>query len=692
MRTVAIACSWLAATWLHGQGDLLINELQPANHGTVATAQGHHPDWIELYNAGDRPMDLKGMRLALGTGQHHFEASLVVPPRGHQLLWCDARPGRGVDHVGFKLPRSGGTVLLIAADGVTIVDLFTWPAMEGGLSMGRLPDGARSWSYFTEPTPGAPNQVAMAIRERCGAVLADPQPGHVPGPFTLTLSCEAGSEVYYTLDGTPPDPAVAKRYTGPLSVEGNTVLRARAMAPDKLPGPELHALYGVGGAPRHALSLSLAPEDLWDPERGINTPGLHNNHTRSGRAWERSGMLSVGHGGEGLGVGVRVAGSGSRGLAKRNFKLYARSSHGSPPQGLPFAEGAHFNGALLRADASPHGFLRNRLMEVVVQRNGLALEVQPSTPYTLYLNGAYWGLYRWMPPKDAAWLRHVSGAEAVDLLEGPAGVVRSGSDAHYRKALEALLGKASMAEIDVLIDTRSLIDLACMDLYMGRADHDLNVRCYRPRQAGGRWRWVLFDMDLWAPAAENSVERMCSASLPETPFMPHLVQHPELQLALLARMTALQAAVFEPELLVALGDSLYAAHEAELLADHRRWELEMDTPAPSRSHSELKDFIQQRPAHLMAHLASYSGRKLRTITIDVPPAHEGRVLLEGLPLPPGRRQLRCFSGVPLRLEAIPAADHEFVEWKGADGDTAELTVDPARLRVLRPGFRSTRTS
>ncbi|MBK8530812.1 MAG: CotH kinase family protein [Flavobacteriales bacterium] len=147
--------------------------------------------------------------------------------------------------------------------------------------------------------------------------------------------------------------------------------------------------------------------------------------------------------------------------------------------------------------------MRNRFMELLVKNNGLNVDVQPSLPMPLYLNGAYWGLYRWMPPKDAQWLERISGSQAVDVLEGPAGVVRSGSDAHFAPAMDLLFAGAPLDSMAQRIDVANLIDLACLDLYTGRADHDLNVRCYRPRQADGRWRWVLFDMDLWAPAGER---------------------------------------------------------------------------------------------------------------------------------------------------------------------------------------------
>ncbi|MBK8340839.1 MAG: CotH kinase family protein [Flavobacteriales bacterium] len=80
---------------------------------------------------------------------------------------------------------------------------------------------------------------------------------------------------------------------------------------------------------------------------------------------------------------------------------------------------------------------------------------------------------------------------------------------------------APLDSIAMMIDVESLIELACFDLWTGRADADLNMRCYRPAQPGGRWRWVLYDMDLWAPPEDPSVERLCDGPFPfRTVFAP----------------------------------------------------------------------------------------------------------------------------------------------------------------------------
>ena len=664
---------------------MLINEVQAANRTTFADPMGRTPDWVELYNPSGQSVDLLGMRLAIAGKQHVIGTPLRVPSKGHLVLWCSGHPERGSDHVGFVLPRTGGTLLLIDADGTTITDLFSWSALDTDISMGRLPDGARDWSYFEHPTPGSANTTPEVLKGRTRAPRVTKEPGTYDGPITVVLDADPGAQVRYTLDGRTPARDRGEPYMAPIHIEGHTVVRAIAVAAGELPSREFCGTYVIGGA-HDAVCLVLDPEDL-EGGNGINVHGDHANHTRSGPAWERPAHVSFpGVGGAMLPVGARISGSGSRGLAKRSFKLVARDRYDSPKGGSPFGN-ARFREGVLRADAGPHAFLRNLLMEELVSRYGLQVDVQPSVPVPLYLNDRYWGTYRWMPPKDAQWLKHLCGAGAVDVLEGPGGVVRSGSAKHFRIAQQALFSGASAHDIDELIEIGSLIDLACLDLWSGRPDHDLNVRNYRPRVPGGRWRWVLFDMDMWAPADENSLERMCSATVPETPYLPYLLAHPELSGRFLARITALQATVFTPAVARPMADSMFHVHAGQLRADHRRWELELGNPEPEASLQELIGFIEQRPGHLMRHLADHTGRRLSLVTVEAPSPDLGRVFLEGLELPPGRQQVWCLGGVSMHLEAKPAPGVEFAGWKGVEGNAPVTVQDLSGNRQVKALFR-----
>lgn len=675
MRSLILVFALHATGQSLSQG-MLINELCASNHGGYTDADGRKPDWIELHNSSTKSIDLLGWRIAINGKQHVIDAPLRIPAKGHVLLFCDGKPERGPQHLGFTLEKKGGAILLIAPDGLGIADLFTYPALRANTSLGRTPDGHTAWSLFAQPTPGAVNDAGAIAR---GFSKAPQLALDAEGKLIAT----AEGEVRFTTDGSDPRSADAKRFDEPVAVEPGQVVRAITVQQDCLIGDEAMLLIPANGHAGDGFALALDPQDLWGDSTGIYNPGAAQNHTRRGRTWERDAVVRIDS--SAISVGARLFGSGSRGLGKRSFKVFARDRYDSPADGFAFSDGTRVHEGVLRADASPNAFLRNAVMEQLVERFGLHVLVQPSVAKPLYLNGAYWGLYRWMPAKDAEWLKQRSGAEALDVLEGPASTERSGKDHRFLKARDLLLRGAPIDSIDALIDTRSLIDLACIDLYTGRADHELNVRCYRPRERDGKWRWVLFDMDLWAPPNENSVQRMSLAVLPETPFVPQLIAQPQLQQRLLARLTALHATAFAQ--IPAFADSLYHAHAADLAADFKRWDLQLDMPVPEASLAEVKGFATQRPAHLFAHLAKHTGRRLRETVIEAPRADQGVLQLEGLALTPGKHTVRCFEGVPMRIELRVVEGQEFAGWKGVELGSASGSIDLWKAKGLRAVIR-----
>jgi hypothetical protein len=101
-------------------------------------------------------------------------------------------------------------------------DFLILPVLQAAGSSGGEP------RYFREPTPGAPND----SRGFAGFVL-DTRFSHDRGfhdtPFAVEIATETpGAEIRYTLDGTVPDQAAGILYTGPVSIDRTTTLRARA--------------------------------------------------------------------------------------------------------------------------------------------------------------------------------------------------------------------------------------------------------------------------------------------------------------------------------------------------------------------------------------------------------------------------------------------------------------------------------
>lgn len=632
----------------------VINEVVPGGTGT--------PDWIEVYNPGPRTVDLRGYAFVTVGRTHRIDTFLPLASHAHLVLWCDRHPEEGPEHMDLKLPREGGSVLLIDPDRSTLRDVYSWKALPPGISLGRLSDGAREWGYFIEPTPGTSNALsrgAMRLLDR-------------PTPTLLenAVICDAveGTTLRYTLDGRIPQ-ASAAEFSGQLMPAAPAIITFRAFAEDALPSPPVPlTIPSEGTGP--FIAVRIDPDSLFDPKRGILADGPAANYSRSGRDWQREAQVEW-HGADSTrveAVRLAVSGSGTRGLRKKNFKLYGEQE------------------TMLRADATAHAFLRNLFMEAIV-RKGAQVDVQPSTPRPLYMNGAYQGLYRAMPAKNSAWLRALSGSEDLDLIDGPGARALKGDNDGHSELLAMLERGAPLDSLNARMEVASLLDLACLDLYSGRADHDLNTRCWRPRAKGGRWRWILFDMDLWAPAYEGTVERMCSATAPEAPYLPWLLRHEDLRPRLLARLSAWLAAPLASDRASMVADSLFNTYAALMHEDHARWKDEQGTPSPEESVAALRAHIATRPALLLGQMSAYTGQKLRELTVRVMPEHAGEVSIEQFPLTDTQRTFTALAGAPVRLTARPVHGYAFTGWQGADAKSMTIAVDPAHVKTLRAVFR-----
>lgn len=634
---------------------VVINELQCAGEG---------PDRVELLNTRRTPVDLSGLRFNLNERTAQLEQAVILRRGERCVIAFGDHAEEGSASIPFGLPRSGGTLLLVSPDGLAILDVCTWPAMPADVSIGRQPDGAAGWSFFAAPTFGSANGAAPSLRSICPMPLAEPLGGVVVPGSRMALTAGAGTSIRYTLDGSVPALDNGSDCTAPIGLDRNTVIRARAFADGALPSAVLTGTYLTAPQAGAWVAVNGSPVDGWDGVQvkasvelfGIGPPGAHE-------------------------VKLRESGSGSRSFPKRNLKLNVRGS-GT----LAWPQDSEGDEAILRADATPHAFLRNRFMECVARNTGSRVDVQASLPVDLYFNGNYHGLYRWMPPKDEDWLRTLHGHEAMDVLHGPSLRKVHGDRKHFHAAYEALLTGAPVDTLQGLIDVASLVDLACFDLWTGRADHDLNVRCWRPKVPGGTWRWIMYDMDLWAPADDNSLARLCNEPVPVAPYLPQLLHTSSTRDRLLARMSALLATVLAPAHAHALADSLYRAHAAALLRDHARWSSAMEIPAPLEARDALLAFTDQRPAHVLQQLSARTGLHLRTLAIACTPLAGGSVLVEDLPLPALPAKLTAFAGVPLRLRAVPAEGYEFTGWKQVDAGDA-ITVDPRKTHKLTAVFR-----
>jgi hypothetical protein len=491
---------------------LFINEVMAANSSIVKDPQGQYDDWIEIYNAGDQPVDLGGMYLTDDLADPtkwqiptNKPAETTIAAKGFLVIWMDGDTTDAGLHASFKLSAEGEEIALCDRDGVTLIDYMAFEDLAGDISYGRLPDGG-PWQLMVIPTPGGSNPLAYS------GTVADVEfsydRGFYDAPFDVALTCETpGAVIYYTVDGSDPDPSsrgprTARVYTGSIPVTRTTCLRAIAtrqgwlssksvthtyiflsdvlaqpakpsgfpaswgskaadyeMDPDIVKDARYAPLMKEALLSIPSMSIVASLTDLFDSQRGV-----YANPTQRGVAWERpcSAELIYPDATPGFQVncGIRVQGGAFRNWSytpKKSLRLLFKSIYGPSELHYPlFGDAAvdHFNTITLRAGAND-GYSWNAAQyteQYTRDEFGRSLQLATGnvgshgTFVHLYVNGLYWGLYNPCERPDAAFCASYHGGQESDWDSLHDGAPGTGDTAAWSQMLSLCRAAATSNE------------------------------------------------------------------------------------------------------------------------------------------------------------------------------------------------------------------------------------------------------
>ena len=449
--------------------DIRIAEFSAINRASVRPVvrdeDGEYSDWIEIQNAGPAAADLAGWSLTddpKAPGKWTFP-SRSLDPGACLLVFASGKDRRGkLDpqlHTNFQLASDGEYLGLYTPESpraVAVEFAPRYPPQRAGASYGLGADG--SAGYFVPPTPGEPNGAAAPLAGFVAEPRFVPGRGFYEAPADVEIySPTPGAKVFYTTDGSEPDPDSGIEYAGPVRVEGTperavVVLRAAAFLEGLLPSrsvthtyifPEhvlrqpanppgfpaqwgnavvtaadyamdarvvnenpAEALRGLRAIP--SLSVAIDVDDLFGKARGI-----YSNPNLEGIAWERpvSAELVYPDGRKGFqaNCGIRIQGGSSTSpwkAYKLSLRLLFRGDYGPSKLVHPlFPDSAvgRFDSLVLDAHLNltwihPDETQRTRSQYV---RDAFACDLQNAfgslAPHAifahLYLDGLYWGLY-----------------------------------------------------------------------------------------------------------------------------------------------------------------------------------------------------------------------------------------------------------------------------------------------------------
>ena len=473
-------------------GKLAITEVMASNDRYLIQSDGGFYDWVELTNISGEVIDLSDYCLS---DDPNALNAFPLPQRkldpGEQaVILCSARNdlvGNYI-HAPFTLCAEECWIYVTDQTG-NFSDYLRISQPPAGCSAGRIDDNTGTY-YFTQPTPGRPNGDGTALIAQAPTALTPS--GIYSGADPLSITMEGSGTVHYTLDGRIPtqeDPV----YTGPLTLNGTTVLRAVSFEDGKLPSSVMTACYIVGeGHTLPVLSLVAEPEEF---------TALYNQPTNLDSEIPCNLSLYEENGSFSLDCGLEMMNTNTAYPGKKSMKVNFRGRYGSSVLGYPvFGQDVSpvFETLCLQAGAEQNLTLfRDELFSELCFQLTDTVPAQHYKFCVLYINGEYYGIYSLKEDiSEMLYGQQMAVAAAdVEMVAEP-GIW--GSDlqtlSQYCEENDLSL-QEHFDHLAAQVDMDNLMDWMILQGYCGNDAIANDLIYFRTPETGSRWQLGFFDLD-----------------------------------------------------------------------------------------------------------------------------------------------------------------------------------------------------
>jgi len=612
-------------------------------------------------------------------------------------------------HTNFKISSDGEAISLTSAEGL-LLDTVITGELPTDISYGRFPDGTGEFSYHIEPTPGTTND-APGYSAISGRPAFSRTGGFYPDAITLELSTDdALGTTYVTLDGSIPT-TESPRYTSPIAIDSTTVVRARVLGDDALPGRTVSHTFFIGDSfTLPVVSISTDPANFFDREIGIYvtgddfSPDFPHFGANFWEDWERPVHVQFfepdGTVGFSADAGAKIFGGWSRGHPQRSLSVFARAQYGPTEfrhRIFPTKRINRFEAFVLRNSGNDwqRSHFRDGMMTSLL--DDVAVDRQAYRPSVVFINAEYWGIMNLREKINEHYIEsnHADedvDSDAIDLLERNASTIHG--DAEHYRALTELLQTRDVSDPTVyeqvasMVDIDNFIDYQAAQIYFDNTDWPgNNIKFWRPRTEDGRWRWILFDTDfgfgIW-DGNRYTNNTLAFALAPNGPNWPNppwstlmlrqLITNDEFVEDFVNRFATHINTIFAGTKVVDRIDAMAAVIEPEMPAQRRRWGSNVSTW--TSNVQVMRNFATRRGSYVRSHLRSIFGLAATTsLRLDVSPTGGGAVEVQGLPITTYPFRGTYFRDLPIRLVARPTPGYRFTGWVGASpADAPETSV------------------
>jgi len=731
--TASTGASVQATIGVEGVFSVVVNEVVASNDGIALDQDfGGTGDFVELYNVGPDTADLTGYSLSDDADDPEkwlFPAGTAIPAGGYLLVFCDDANLAGQDlHTSFGLSASGEDVVLYDTVAETVIDQTTFPSLPTDESWSRIPNATGAFEHTVVATPLAANIA--------GARGAAPQFSHPSGLYlsgiSVTISAPGASSIRYTTDGSEPSPT-STLYSAPLNIAATTGLRAKAWYPSVAESTIATASYlfdSVANRTIPVMNLVIDPKHLNDP-----TTGLFTNPNSRGENWERPGhavfMNPDGSEMHESGVGVRINGGSSRGLAKKSLRIYLRGAYGNASWSLPWLEkttAPSFDQLVLRGNSND-GILNassTYLPQVTFFRDQLLRDLHGETGavsvdgffFALYINGQYWGLYNAAERVKADYLQAKLGGSNWDVMKGTwNSTVKYNTEVldgtatewdAFRAWLDAndVATQEDFDELKARIDYPGFLKYFALNICAQNEDWPQNnwIATKRVGQTGAKWffhqndgewglglrptgyqsdtiQWAMGNNFMLSPSHNGTIAPLSKLFNgnnvdPNRPFdVNGILDNAQGRKDFISAVEEILNFELEPAHAIAAVDAYEDLIATEVPRESARWAANMIQPAATFNAgwpvavNNMRTFLNNRPAHIRGLIQTKLGvAGTRVVTFQKAGTGNGRMQIYGRTVDlPWTGTF--FDGSTLDLVALPDNGSGFQGWSGAIADS-----------------------
>ena len=624
------------------------------------------------------------------------------------------------NHTNFKISRDGEVITLFNPSGspINALNVQCGPAI--GVSVGCLPDAAVTTpKLFGLPTPGTSNNLSIPSDGMAMEPVFSRGSGIYQTPISVSIADlnSPNARIFYTTDGSDPDTNSLLWGGTPIFIFQSGALKARAFADGRLPSIIKTASYLLNVS--HVtpiISVVTDNENLFGPTGMFDNPTLDLLKPASVDYFDSTSQHKLQFSGR---TGIMMDGGwgGSRYNPQKSFRIkFDHSVLGEGPITGPIIPGrpnrTTYSDFYLRNGSNQYLRLPYKdAAQVKIAGEGNNNYYSAWRPVTVYLNGAYWGLYE---------LREKLNIEMFELLDGadPDSVEILGSTSQYGFVLRAIEGSTQSfydsydsllqidpsdttfwAEADRHFDMKYYTDYIIAESWMDNGDWAFgynNLKLYRSDATDFRWRYCLMDLEMGLlpsddPNSNCSRNFLASLTAADT-NNPHLniwlrgMRNDRFRHYFINRFADQMNTQFLPSRLLAVENSMFNQTILEMPKHYQRWGDANNVPVQLselyQTHLLFQSELSCRSEQVRNHIQSeFQLPQQVDLTLDVYPLFSGSITVSTVTPEAYPWTGTYFDGIPIKIEARAKNDYTFSHWES--NDLIADTLNPVFIDTLK---------